>query len=156
MKQKRKLNKVIKVEKQTRKSKSKKQTVSVGSTLKTKDEYLPFDKSKVKELKNKRWVAVIDKNKKGEFAVVKLTTQRTKNTTELKGYSKGNKKTTYFGHFVEIKDNEGNPIKVSVKFKANQPKYDLTSKQVKQIKEKVLNGVKQASQNKKNIKDLRK
>ena len=84
--------------------------VPVGRTLKTKDEYLPKKDSKVKELKSKRTVVVIDKNTKEELAVVKLTTKSTQNTTELEGYKKGNKKTTYFGHFVETSDNEGKPI----------------------------------------------
>lgn len=61
--------------------------------------------------KNKRIVAVIDSNSADELAVVRLTTQKQANTTELPTYKKGNKKETRFKHFVEITDNEGKPIK---------------------------------------------
>ena len=130
--------------------------VPVGRTLKTKDEYLPKKDSKVKELKSKRTVVVIDKNTKEELAVVKLTTKSTQNTTELEGYKKGNKKTTYFGHFVETSDNEGKPIVVGDKFEQNHPKNDLSKEQVKQIQNKVFSHVKQAKGNKEKIIKLKK
>lgn len=130
--------------------------VPVGRTLKTKDEYLPKKDSKVKELKSKRTVVVIDKNTKEELAVVKLTTKSTQNTTELEGYKKGNKKTTYFGHFVETSDNEGKPIVVGDKFEQNHPKNDLSKEQVKQIQNKVFSHVKQAKDNNDKIHKLKK
>ena len=102
-------------------------------------------------------MVVIDKNSKEELAVVKLTTKKSSNSTELEGYKKGNKKTTYFGHFVETYDNEGKPITVDgVKFKENRSNYDLTSTQVKQVQNKVYSHVKQAEINNKKIKRLKK
>ena len=142
--------------KKSTKEKNSKKTVPIGRTVKTKDEYLPSKKSKVKELKQRRWVAVIDKNTNEELAVVRLTDENQQNTTLLKGYKKGNKKDTYFKHFVEVEDDQGNPIKVDgVKFVENDKKYDLTSKQVKKIKEKVLYKVKQSSENKIKIASLK-
>lgn len=86
------------------------------------------------------------------MAVVRLTTKNTANTTHLKSNKSGNKKDTYFKHFVEIEDNEGNPIKIdNIKFIQNTKDKDLTPKQVKSIKNKVLHRVKQSSENRKKI-----
>ncbi len=128
-----------------------------GRTLKTADKYLPVKKGKEKELKDKRWVAVIDSNERNELAVVRLTTQKQKNTTSLPNYKMGNKQDTYFKHFVETKDNEGKPIKASKtgKFQENSSKYDLNTKQVALIKEKTLNHSKQVSENKRKINELK-
>ena len=138
--------------------KSKKESgVKVGRTIKTKDKYLPVDKrGKSSKPKDKRWIAVIELNAAGELAVVKLTTEEQANTTKLKGYKHGNGKTTYFKHFVEIEDNEGNPIKVDgVKFVANSKKYDLNDEQVAQVTDKVLNHSKMSSENRKKITKLK-
>ena len=161
MKKDKKLDTKKPVKKETKASKPEKKKaptkVEVGNTLLTKDKYLPQKQSKVKQLKEKRWVAVIEKNEKEELGVVKLTTKEQANTTELKGYKTGNKKTTYFGHFVETEDNEGKPIKVdNVKFKKNDTKYNLTRKQVQIVKDKVLKHSKQASENNRKIKKLKK
>ncbi len=124
----------------------------IGRTIKTKDEFLPAKDSKVHNKKERRWVAVIDKNSKEELAVVRLTTQKQKNSSLLVGYCRGNKKETYFKHFVEIKDNEGKPIKVDgKKFVENNKTNDLTGKQVKEIKKRVFKHSRQSENNKKNI-----
>ena len=118
---------------------------------------MPKKQSKVIELKERRTVVVIDKNSKEELAVVKFTTKKSSNSTELEGYKKGNKKTTYFGHFVETSDNEGKPITVDgVKFKEKGSNYDLSSTQVKQVQNKVYSHVKQAKGNKEKIQKLKK
>lgn len=130
---------------------------AIGRTIRTKDKYLPTDKSKGKsEPKDKRWIAVIARNGKGELAVVRLTTEKQANTTQLKGYKKGNGKTTYFKHFVEIEDNNGNPIKIDgVMFIENDKKYDLNTEQVLQVSDKVLNHSKISSENRKKISKLK-
>ena len=146
-----------KTSKTTTKKKAKPKEVPLGRTLKTKDEFLPFKKTKVKELKDKRLVVVIDKNTREELAVVKLTTKSGPNTSELTGYKKGNKKTTFFSHFVEITDSKGNPITVDgVRFKENYKKYDLNSQQVSQIRKKVRGHSKQALENRKKLLDFKK
>ena len=126
----------------------------LGRTIKTKDIFLPIEKGKgiVSKPKDKRWIAVIDFNDKGELAVVKLTTEKQSNTSKLSGYKKGNGKTTYFKHFVEIKDADGNPIKIDgVRFIENESKYDLNNRQVEKVRDTVLNHSRQASENKKKI-----
>lgn len=129
----------------------------IGRTVKTKDEYLPIEKGKGKSTpKDKRWIAVIAVNDKGELAVVRLTTEKQSNTTKLKGYKKGNGQTTYFKHFVEIKDNQGKPIRIDgVRFIENPKKYDLSDEQVKQVQDKVLNHSKPSSENRKKISKLK-
>ncbi len=129
-----------------------------GRTLRTKDEYLPQEKSKVEELKEKRWVAVIDSNQKDELAVVRLTDEKQENTTALPTYKKGNKRDTYFKHFVEIEDDEGNPIKATKngKFQENSPDLDLTAEEVSKIRSKVYRHSKQATSNQDKIKELKK
>ena len=128
-----------------------------GRTLKTKDEYLPYDPKQVEELKNKRWVAVIDSNKDNELAIVRLTDENKPNTTLLPNYKKGNKKDTYFKHFVETTDNNGDPIKVikGGKFQENDKRYDLKQNEIEKIRKKVLEHSTQCSENKKKLTDLK-
>ena len=129
-----------------------------GRTLKTEDEYLPSKQSKIKEQKDKRWVAVIDSNKDNELAIVRLTDENTTNTTLLPNYKKGNKKDTYFKHFVETTDNNGDPIKVikGGKFQENDKRYDLSSEEIDKIYDKVYHHSKQSTQNQKLRKELKK
>lgn len=139
----------------TRKGKTK--DTPIGRTIKTKDEHLPIEKNKSKDAKEKRWIAVIEKNDQNELAVVRLTTQKQNNTSKLKGYKKGNCKETYYKHFVEVTDNNGNPIKVDgIRFIENGKQYDLTFKQLNEIKETVLKHSKQSSENNKKINKLKK
>lgn len=131
-------------------------SVPIGRTLKTKDKYLPYDPKKVRELKNRRWVAVIDKNTDEELAVVRLTDERQPNTTRLPTYKKGNRKDTYFKHFVETEDSEGNAIRVDgKKFIENPARYDLSKDEVKEIQNKVYHRVKQSQANNMKIKRLK-
>ena len=135
----------------------KKSKCEVGRTVKTKDKYLPIAKGKGKvNLKDKRWIAVIAVNDKGELAAVRLTTEKQAHTTVLKGYKQGNGKTTYFKHFVEINDSNGNPIKIDgVRFVENPKKYNLTGEQILQVSDKVLNHSKMSSENRKKISKLK-
>ena len=121
-----------------------------------KDKYLPYDPKKVRELKDRRWVAVIDKNTDEELAVVRLTDERQPNTTRLPTYKKGNRKDTYFKHFVETEDSEGNAIRVDGnKFIENLAKYDLSSKEISLIKDKVLKHTRQSQENLQKINRLK-
>lgn len=135
---------------------TKKKVVPIGRTLKTKDKYLPYNSKKVQELKDKRWVAVIDKNTNEELAIVRLTNEEQPNTTLLSTYKKGNKKDTYFKHFVETEDNEGKAIRVDgKKFIENFSRYDLNDEEVKIIQNKVYHKVKQSQSNNNKIKKLK-
>ena len=126
-------------------------------TLKTQDKYLPIaKKGNSTKPKNKRIVAVIDSNSADELAVVRLTTQKQANTTELPTYKKGNKKETRFKHFVEITDNEGKPIKIDgIKFIENGKEYDLSVSELRRVSEHVLKHTAQAEENKKKIAKLK-
>lgn len=136
--------------------KPQKKGVPVGRTLKTQDKYLPYKKSKVQELKAKRWVVVIDKNTDEELAIVRLTDEKQPNTTHLPTYRKGNRKDTYFKHFVEIEDSEGNAIRVDgKKFLENAKAYDLSDSEIKTIQNVVYHRVKQSQTNNEKIKRLK-
>lgn len=127
----------------------------VGRTLITADKYLPIIKGKSQELKDERWVVVIDKNTNEELAVVRLTSQNQANTTYLPTYKHGNMKETYFKNFVEIEDNEGNPIVVdNVKFKANNASNNLTKDELKTVQTTVRAHCVQAQSNSDKIEQL--
>lgn len=131
-------------------------SVPIGRTLKTKDKYLPYDPKKVRELKDRRWVAVIDKNTNEELAVVRLTDERQPNTTHLPTYKKGNRKDTYFKHFVETADSEGNAIRVDgKKFIENLAKYDLSKDEINLIQKTVRGHCKQAISNRSKVQKLK-
>jgi len=134
---------------------SEKREVPIGRTLKTKDKYLSYEPKYVQKLKEHRWVAVIDKNTNEELAIVRLTDEKQPNTTHLRTYHKGNNKDTYFKHFVETEDKEGNAIKVDgKKFIENFSRYDLNNREVEYIKDVVIYRTKQSSENKKKISNL--
>ena len=77
--------------------------------------------------------------------VVRLSKQKTKNTSPLKHHTyKG------FKHFVEIEDIDKQPIVSGKRFKQNSSKYDLTNKQVDFISDIVYNHSKQSQRNQKN------
>ncbi|MCL2631423.1 MAG: hypothetical protein FWD49_07925, partial [Firmicutes bacterium] len=105
---------------------------------------------------DKRWVAVVDSNADDQLAVVPLTTQNHSNTTPLYGYKTGNNKNTYFRHFVEIEDSQGSPITVDGdKFKENNPEYDLSEQNLRQVRDKVFTKSKQASRNRSKLEILK-
>ena len=138
-------------------NKSQKKGVPVGRTLKTQDKYLPYKKSKVQEIKAKRWVVVIDKNTDEELAIVRKKEEKQPNTTHLPTYRKGNRKDTYFKHFVEIEDSEGNAIRVDgKKFLENAAEYDLSPKEMRFLRDKVLNHSRQSQENRSKILILKK
>ena len=64
---------------------------------------------------------------------------------------------TYFKHFVETEDNEGNPIKATKngKFQENPAKYDLSAEEVSKIRSKIYRHSKQATSNQDKINKLK-
>lgn len=120
----------------------KKKNILLGRTFFTNDKYLPHnDKNAYKDVN----VVNIETNKKGEMIVVRLSKQKTKNTSPLKHHTyKG------FKHFVEIEDIDKQPIVSGKRFKQNSSKYDLTNKQVDFISDIVYNHSKQSQRNQKN------
>ena len=104
-----------------------------GRTLTTKDNYLGKQKTSSKKT---RPVVVVDNNVRNELAVVPLSSKKGSNRTELKGYKnpKTNQK-TYYKHFLEIEDDEGNPITINEKFRENHKNMDIPHKDVESIRD---------------------
>lgn len=123
--------------------------VPQGRTLKTQDKYL--DK-KAKQPDKERPVVVIEANDRNDLAVVQLSSRDGRNRTRLKGYQQGQ---SYFKHYVEIADDEGDPIRVNAKFKENHPNMDISGEDVEKIKEKVLYKSQPATENRKKMDKFR-
>ncbi len=105
--------------------------VPQGRTLTTHDKYL--DK-KARQPEKERPVVVIETNARNDLAVVQLSSRDGKDRTRLKNYQQGQ---SYFKHYVEIMDDEGNPIRVNKKFHENHPNMDVSGEDVVFIKDKV-------------------
>ena len=123
--------------------------VPQGRTLTTHDKYL--DK-KAKQPEKERPVVVIETNARNDLAVVQLSSRDGRNRTRLKNYQQGQSR---FKHYVEIMDDEGNPIRVNKKFKENHPNMDVSSDDVEKIKEKVLYKSQPAAENRKKMEKFR-
>lgn len=123
--------------------------VPQGRTLTTRDKYL--DK-KAKQPDKERPVVVIETNARNDLAVVQLSSRAGKDRTRLKNYQQGQ---SHFKHYVEIMDDEGNPIRVSQKFKENHPNMDVSGKDVEFIKDIVFNHSKPMQKNRKRINKFR-
>jgi hypothetical protein len=122
----------------------------VGRTLTTHDNFLPENKNHSTKT---RPVVVIETNDKNELAVVPLSKSPGKNKTPLKGYQKGE---SYFRHYVEIEDDEGNPIVVNDKFRANHKNMDVPPNLIEKIKDKIFHHSMTSSRNRKKIDRFRK
>lgn len=122
--------------------------VPKGRTISTYDNYLTGSKTGSKK---ERPLVVIESNTKEELAVVPLSSKPGKNKTQLKKYQQGQ---SYFKHYVEIKDNEGLPIKVNKKFRENHPNMDISNEDVGKIKDKVIFHSKASSSNQQKIKEF--
>lgn len=123
--------------------------VPQGRTLTTRDKYL--DK-KAKQPEKERPVVVIETNARNDLAVVQLSSRAGKDRTRLKNYQQGQSR---FKHYVEIMDDEGNPIRINQKFKENHPNMDVSGKDVEFIKEVVFNHSKPMQKNRKRINKFR-
>lgn len=121
--------------------------VPQGRTLSTYDKYLSGgDKTGSKKV---RPVVVIEANNRNELAVVPLSSNKTgKNRTHLKNYQQGQ---SYFKHYVEIKDNEGAPIRINEKFRENNNTMDVSATDVNYIRDTVFNHSKPMQKNRKRI-----
>lgn len=125
--------------------------VPQGRTLSTYDNYLPGGKQTGSQ--KERPVVVIEANTENDLAVVPLSTRAGSNRTHLKNYQQGQ---SYFKHYVEIEDNEGNPIRVNQKFRENSPAMDVSGEDVEFIKDKVFNHSRPMQANQKKIEKFRK
>ena len=124
--------------------------VPQGRTLSTHDHYLSGGKKTGS--KKERPVVVIEANARNDLAVVPLSSRDGKNRTRLKNYQQGQ---SYFKHYVEVMDNEGNPIRVNKKFKENHPNMDVSGEDVVFIIDTVFNRSKPMQGNRKRINKFR-
>ena len=126
--------------------KKKKKFIPWGRTLTTNDKYL----GKQKTGSNKtRPVVVVDTNE-DNLAVVPLSSKKGANRTELKGYqNKKTKQKTYYKHYLEIEDNEGQPIRVNNKFRENHKNMDLSRENVLDIRQTIFTKARTKQRNKK-------
>lgn len=121
--------------------------VPQGRTLKTHDNYLSGGK-KTGSTKE-RPVVVIEANTCNDLAVVPLSSRDGKDRTRLKNYQQGQ---SYFKHYVEIQDDEGEPIRINKKFKENHPNMDVSGEDVEKIRDKVFNHSRPAPENREKMK----
>ena len=124
--------------------------VPKGRTLKTHDNYLSGGKKTGS--KKERPVVVIEANARNDLAVVPLSSRDGKDRTRLKNYQQGQ---SYFKHYVEIQDDEGNPIRINRKFKENHPNMDVSGEDVEKIRDKVFNHSKPMQENRKKMNKFR-
>ena len=124
--------------------------VPQGRTLKTHDNYLSGGKKTGS--KKERPVVVIEANAHNDLAVVPLSSRDGKNRTRLRNYQQGQ---SYFKHYVEVMDDEGNPIRVNKKFKENHPNMDVSGEDVETIRDTVFNRSKPMQGNRKRINKFR-
>lgn len=124
--------------------------VPQGRTLITRDNYLSGGK-KTGSTKE-RPVVVIEANIRNDLAVVPLSSRKGRNRTQLKSYQQGQ---SYFKHYVEIQDDEGEPIRVNKKFKENHPNMDVSRQDVDTIIDTVFNHSKPMQSNRKHINKFR-
>lgn len=124
----------------------KKRFIPWGRTLTTNDDFL--GKQKTKSCKT-RPVVVVDTNNEN-LAVVPLSSKKGANRTELKGYrNPKTKKPTYYKHYLEIEDNEGQPIRVNEKFRENHKNMDVSQNKVMAIRDVIFNKAKTKQRNRK-------
>lgn len=142
-------NGAVKPNKTVNKGRTASGKVPQGRTLTTHDKYL--DK-KAKQPEKKRPVVVIETSARNDLAVVQLSSRAGKERTRLKNYQQGQ---SYFKHYVEIMDDEGNPIRVNKKFKENHPNMDVSGEDVEKIKDEVLSKSKPAPENRKKMDKFR-
>ncbi|MCI9405206.1 MAG: hypothetical protein HFJ21_03370 [Clostridia bacterium] len=107
---------------------------------------------KAKQPDKERPVVVIETNDRNDLAVVQLSSRAGKDRTRLKDYQQGQSR---FKHYVEIADDEGNPIRVNAKFKENHPNMDVSGEDVEKIRDKVFNHSRPAPENREKLKKFK-
>lgn len=132
-------------------SRTKTGKVPQGRTIITNDNYLADGKRTGSTAEHP--AIVIEASEKNELVIVPTSSQAGKNRTRLPNYQQGQ---TYYKHFIEIEDDEGNPIMINEKFRENHPNMDVSSKDVAEIIDKVLNHSKPSSDNRNKLDKFRK
>ena len=115
--------------------------IKIGQTLVSNDLYLPYNKGRVPNSKE-RPVIVADKNRFNELAVIPGSTQKTPHTTYYGRYG-----IKYYRHNLEIKDNDGKSIKYGKKFYKDKRCTNIPLGEVERIRDSVINHSKFSSEN---------
>ncbi len=137
--------------KKIQKRKNVSRSIPNGRTLQTRDEYFEGDKNYRKPgYENKglyRSAVVVDSNRDDELALVVLTTT---------GEDVPGRKKSKYRPFVETLDDDGNPIKIGKKFKANKPKKDLSQEAILTIKKLTFKKAGNAKENRNKVRAIKK
>lgn len=145
--------------KQATKKPSKRKNVSQkipnGRVLQTRDEYLGEDNKNYRKPNYEdkglyRGIVVVDSNRADELVVVKLTTST--NGIKIETYKNG--KSTY-KPFIEVTDENGNPIKVGRHYVPKPKKNDMPINEVTKIKKTVFKTAKTAPKNREKVRKLK-
>ena len=128
---------------------TKKKEVPQGRTLTTYDHFLGGKKTGSQK---KRPVVVIETNDRNDLAVVPLSSRDGKDRTRLKHYQQGQ---SFYKHYVEIQDDEGNPIRVNKKFRENHPNMDVSKNDVAAIRDRIFRHSRPAPENRKKMEKFR-
>ena len=127
-------------------------TIPNGRTLQTRDEYFEgnadYRKPGYEKKGNYRQATVVDSNRAGDLAVVKLTTSG-------KGREVPDRKKSKYRPYVETKDDEGKPIRIGKKFIENPSKKDLSKKAVSEIKKSTFKKSSKAFANCKKVREMK-
>ena len=123
-----------------------------GRTLQTRDEYFEgnadYRKAGYENKGNYRKAVVVDSNRDGDLAVVKLT-------TSVNGRNIPGQKKSKYRPFVETKDEDGNSIRIGRKFIENSLKNDLSKKAVSEIKKMAFRKSSKALENRKKVREMK-
>ena len=123
-----------------------------GRTVQTRDEYFDGDaayrKPGYEKKGNYRKAVVVDSNKKGDLALVKLTTSK-------KGLPIPGEKKSKYRPYVETKDDEGKPIRIGKKFSPKSKKDDLSKCSIAEIKKKTFRTSSAATANRRKVRKMK-
>lgn len=123
-----------------------------GRTLQTRDEYFEgegtYRKLGYEDKGNYRQATVVDSNRKGDLAIVKLTTSG-------KGRNVLDRTKSKYRPYVETLDDEGNPIRFGRKFIENSSRKDLSKRAVADIKKRAFRKSHQAKENRDKVRTLK-
>lgn len=137
------MSKKKKVDKKPPNRKNVSQTVKNGTAIKTRDEYFLDNKGyKKPNYENApdtlyRESIVVDSNRNGHLGIIKIQSGGKKTVVNKSGQKEK------YNLYIKTKDDEGNPIKLGLKFQRAKEKYGVTEKQANKMK-------KQAMKNKSN------
>lgn len=128
-------------------------SLQIGQTLETKDEFLPHNEATSQILKESRPVIIVGKinnpSGKEEYAVVPTSSKKTGNTTRYNKHGIKN-----YRHSVEVRDNEGKPISQNEKFVKTERCTKIPKQEADKIKDRVANHTKFSSENRRKLKEF--